>query len=92
MMSSTEPVASYRQAGGWQSATLPYAGGRLAAVALLPPAHAARCAVPAPAQWTALTAGKPAQPAAVQLPRLHLSQTWDNLAASLAAMGLPLQR
>ena len=25
MMSSTEPVASYRQAGGWQSATLPYA-------------------------------------------------------------------
>ena len=46
MMSSTVPVASYRQAGGWQSATLPYAGGRLAAVALLPPARAASCAVP----------------------------------------------
>ena len=90
MMSSTEPVASYRQAGGWQSATLPYVDGRLAAVALLPPAHAARCAVPAPPQWTALTAGKSAQPAAVQLPRLHLSQTWNNLATSLAAMGLPL--
>ena len=90
MMSSAEPAASYRQAGGWQSATLPYAGGGLAAVALLPPAHAARCAAPPLAQWTALTAGKPAQPAAVQLPRLRLSQTWDNLAATLSAMGLPL--
>ena len=39
VMTSTVPVAGYRQAGGWQSATLPYAGGRLAAVALLPPAR-----------------------------------------------------
>jgi serpin B len=90
LMTSTVQVASYRQAGGWQSATLPYAGGRLAAVALLPPARAATCAVPALSQWTALTAGTSAQSAAVQLPRLHLSQTWDNLQSPLAAMGLPL--
>jgi serine protease inhibitor len=90
LMTSTVPVASYRQAGGWQSATLPYAGGGLAAVALLPPARAATCAVPALSQWTALTAGTSTRAAAVQLPRLHLSQTWDDLQSPLAAMGLPL--
>lgn len=90
MMSSTDPVASYRQTAGWQSATLPYAGGGLAAVALLPPAHAAGCAVPTPAQWTALTAGNSIRSTGVRLPRLRLSQTWDSLQAPLAAMGLPL--
>jgi serine protease inhibitor len=88
-MSSAVPVASYRRAGGWQSATLPYAGGRLAAVALLPPAHATGCAAPTLTQWTALTAGSSTKSAVVQMPRLHLSQTWDNLQAPLAAMGLP---
>ena len=90
LMSSDAPVASYRQAGGWQSAALPYAGARLAAVALLPPAHASGCAAPTLAQWMALTAGRSTQSAAVRLPRLQLSQTWDNLQAPLAAMGLPL--
>ena len=90
LMSSDAPVASYRQAGGWQSATLPYAGGRLAAVALLPPAHATGCAAPALAQWMALTAARSTESARVRLPRLHLSQTWDDLQAPLAAMGLPL--
>ena len=90
LMSSTAPVASYRRADGWQSATLPYVGARLAAVALLPPVHAARCAAPTLTQWTALTAGTSTEPAEVQLPRLHLSQTWDHLQAPLAAMGLPL--
>ena len=90
VMSSAGPVASYRQAAGWQSATLPYAGGGLAAVGLLPPAHAANCAIPAPAQWTALTAGASTRSTGVRLPRLRLSQTWDNLQTPLAAMGLPL--
>jgi serine protease inhibitor len=90
MMSSTDPVASYLRAAGWQSATLPYAGGRLAAVGLLPPAGAAQCAVPTPAQWTALTAGTSTQSTSVRLPRLRLDQTWDNLQTTLAAMGLPL--
>ena len=90
VMSSAGPVASYRQAAGWQSATLPYAGGGLAAVGLLPPAHSANCAVPAPAQWTALTAGTSTRSTGVRLPRLRLGQTWDNLQTPLAAMGLPL--
>jgi len=90
MMSNTGPVASYRRVAGWQSATLPYAGGRLAAVGLLPPAHAANCSVPSQAQLAALTTTAPAQPAGVRLPRLHLSQTWANLQTTLAAMGLPL--
>ena len=90
LMSSAVPVAGYRRTGGWQSATLPYTGGRLAAVALLPPAHTTGCAAPTLAQWTALTAGNSSQSAEVQLPRLHLSQTWDNLQAPLAALGLPL--
>jgi serpin B len=90
VMSSTDPVARYRRADGWQSATMPYAGGRLAAVGLLPPAHAAGCAVPTPAQWTALTAGTSTQSTGVRLPRLRLSKTWDNLQTPLAAMGLPL--
>ena len=90
MMSSTDPVASYRQAAGWQSATLPYAGHGLAAVALLPPAHAASCATPTAAQWTALTTGSSARATGVRLPRLQLRQTWDSLQTTLAAMGLPL--
>ena len=90
LMRSTVPAAGYRQAGGWQSATLPYAGGRLAAVAMLPPAHAATCAAPTLDQWAALTAGTSSQSAEVQLPQLHLSQTWGNLQTPLAAMGLPL--
>ncbi len=90
LMSSVGPVASYRRAAGWQSATLPYAGGRLAAVALLPPAHAATCAAPTLGQWNALTSGTSTQSAEVRLPRLHLSQAWNNLQGPLAAMGLPL--
>ena len=69
LMTNTGPVARYRQVAGWQSATLPYAGGRLAAVGLLPPPHAANCAVPSLAQWTALTDTAPSQPAGVRLPR-----------------------
>jgi serpin B len=90
LMRSAVPAASYRQAGGWQSATLPYVGGRLAAVAMLPPAHAATCAAPTQDQWTALTAGTSNKSTGVQLPRLHLSQTRGNLQTPLAAMGLPL--
>lgn len=89
-MSSPDLAAGYRQAAGLQSATLPYAGGRLAAVGLLPPAHAASCAVPTPAQWTALTAGASTRSTGVRLTRLRLSQTWDQLQTPLAAMGLPL--
>ena len=42
-------------AGGWTAAWLPYRGGRLAMLALLPPAGAGRCAMPAAAQVRTLT-------------------------------------
>ena len=51
--------------------------------------NATGCAAPTLAQWTAPTAGRSAQSAEVELPRLQLSQTWDNLQDPLAAMGLP---
>jgi serine protease inhibitor len=43
-------------AGGWTAVWLPYRGGRLAMMALLPPASADGCAVPAARQLGALTA------------------------------------
>ena len=93
VMTSTVPVARLppgrRLAVGHPAVR---GGGSWRAVALLPPARAATCAVPALSQWTALTAGTSTRSAAVQLPRLHLSQTWDDLQSPLAAMGLPLQR
>jgi serine protease inhibitor len=42
-------------ADGWTAAYLPYRGGRLAMIALLPPSGAGRCALPAAAQLRALT-------------------------------------
>jgi serpin B len=50
-------------ADGWTAVWLPYRGGQLAMEALLPPAGAARCALPAASALTAMTsrlvAGKP---------------------------------
>jgi serpin B len=87
------PVGTFasRSSGGWQSAVLPYAGGKLQAVAMLPPSTASgdsACATPTPAALTALTSG-PSAPAAVELPKLDLAQTLP-LTKTLAAMGLPL--
>lgn len=90
LMHSIPQAASYHQAGGWQSAMLPYTGGDLAAVAILPPAGTTGCAVPTTAQWAKLTTTTATAAAGVNLPKLRLSQTWDNLQATLAAMGLPL--
>ena len=90
LMRSIPRAASYHSAGGWQSATLSYTGGDLAAVAILPPAGMTGCAVPTTAQWAKLTTTDATAAAGVNLPKLRLSQTWDQLQATLAAMGLPL--
>jgi serpin B len=90
MQNPTGSFAS-RRSGGWRSAVLPYVGGTLQAVAMLPPAsasHSTTCATPPPAALTALTSG-PAQQAAVELPKLDLAQTLP-LTRTLAEMGLPL--
>jgi len=89
-MDSVDPVAGYHSVAGWQSAILPYTGGDLAAVAILPPAAATGCEVPTARELAALTATHSGQTAKVLLPKLRLSQNWPQLRDTLAAMGLPL--
>jgi serpin B len=90
LMNSVDPVAGYHSLDGWQSAILPYTGGDLAAVAILPPTSATGCDVPTAGELAALTATRAGQTAVVLLPKLHLSQSWGHLQDTLAAMGLPL--
>jgi serpin B len=90
LMNSVDPVAGYHSLDGWQSAILPYTGGDLVAVAILPPRSATGCDVPSAGELAALTATSGSQVATVMLPRLHLSQSWEHLQDTLAAMGLPL--
>jgi serine protease inhibitor len=74
---------SYRavRAGGWTAVWLPYSGGQLAMEALLPPAGAAGCAMPAVTSLAAMTSrlaasGPAAQPGAlirsIALPKVNL--------------------
>jgi serine protease inhibitor len=49
---------------GWTAVWLPYRGGQLGMVALLPPAHAGGCAMPAAKQLGTLMAASPANGAA----------------------------
>lgn len=87
---SGDVTGPLRTADGWQSAALPYQGGDLEAVVLLPPAAAGiDCALPTAPAWTALTSGPSTADAGVVLPRLHLSQTHE-LSLALAELGLPL--
>jgi serpin B len=62
--------------GGWTGVSLPYQGGKLAMLALLPPAGAGGCARPAPADLAAIAggvrAGKPDY-AAIGFPKLSIA-------------------
>jgi serine protease inhibitor len=70
------PYRAVRE-GGWTAVWLPYRGGRLAMVALLPPAGRAACAIPAAAQLGTMTArlaaAGPALTRDVALPRVNLA-------------------
>jgi serine protease inhibitor len=75
------PYAS-ASAGGWTAVWLPYRGGRLAMMALLPPAGVGGCALPTAAQLgtlsTTLAAGGAANPALareIELPKATMRDT-----------------
>jgi serpin B len=88
LMDNDDATFAGRTASGWQSAVLPYVGGTLQAVAILPPTSATACATPSAATLSSLTGGK-SSGVAVVLPKLNLSQTLP-LTQVLASMGLPL--
>jgi serpin B len=89
LMSSQEDFGRLRTSGGWSSVTLPYTGGKLEAVVLMPTnPTAAPCAAVTPQQLAALTSGSPSD-ITVEMPKLKLTQT-SQLTDDLAAMGLPL--
>jgi serpin B len=82
------------QAAGWTAVSLPYRGGRLAMMALLPPAGGGSCPVPPVAALSTLTSGLAGGPAgagaartAVALPRVNLSTKAD-LAGLLGGLGM----
>jgi serpin B len=93
MMQNTGGSFASRTSNGWQSVVLPYAGGKLQAVAILPPnldgpGADSTCSTPSPATQSALTSGA-STPAGIVVPKLDLSQTLP-LSQTLASMGLPL--
>lgn len=96
LMSNDEARFASRTSNGWQSVVLPYVGGTLQAVAILPPRAESgaaanvfdSCATPSLPVLNALTSG-PSTPAAVVLPKLNLSQTLP-LTQTLSKLGLPL--
>ena len=78
------------QAAGWTAVALPYRGGRLAMVALLPPvAQGGGCALPSASSLAAMTGALAggAGGTAVALPRVSLSTKAD-LKGLLAGLGL----
>jgi serine protease inhibitor len=80
------------RADGWTAVWLPYRGGKLAMEALLPPAGATRCALPATAALTAmasrLAAGQPGLLSrSVAFPKVTLS-TQLSMKPILAGLGM----
>ena len=91
---------SFATDGGWAAAKLPYKGGRLSMLALLPPTGVRRpataghlagrgCSLPEASQLTTLAArlAKTSQTAAIALPKIKLS--WSgSLSNQLKALGM----
>jgi serpin B len=87
MMSTNEQTFPWTGADSWQAATLAYQGGKLSAVAILPPKGTTTCGGPPAATLTSLLG--PAQGnTTVLLPRLKLAQTHD-LLSTLKGLGMP---
>jgi serine protease inhibitor len=78
-------------AGGWSAVWLPYRGGKLAMVALLPPSAATGCAMPAAPDLAAITARLAARNVSptesIALPRVNL-RTKSSLKGLLSELGM----
>jgi serpin B len=83
------------RAGGWTGVWLPYRGGRLGLLALLPPDGAAGCTMPSAAGLGVMTArltrptGAVQTTSAVALPKVKLADT-TSMKSLLAALGMGL--
>jgi len=86
-MMSTTQVFDWTAADGWQAATLPYQGGTLSAVAMLPPEASSACTVPSASALDTLL-GRAMASTTVRLPRMRLEQT-HQLLPTLTRLGLP---
>ena len=78
------------ESGGWTGVSLPYKGGRLAMLALLPPAGAGNCARPAAADLAAIAGGvqgKAAAEVAVGFPKLSIGSN-ARMDAELKKLGM----
>jgi serpin B len=88
-MHSPEPVAA-DGADGWTGAWLPYQGGKLGMLAILPPAGAGSCAVPSAAGLTALRKAvltNQGHGALIGLPKLDISSN-ASMNGELKALGM----
>jgi serine protease inhibitor len=77
-------------AGGWTGVSLPYQGGRLAMLALLPPAAAGNCALPAVTDLTAIASaarGTGAGQVAIAFPKASIGSN-ARMDAELKALGM----
>jgi serine protease inhibitor len=72
---------------GWTAVWLPYRGGQLAMMALLPPPNTSGCAMPTAAQLGTLTAPKAASPRQIALPTVTL-QNKISLKGLLTSLGM----
>ena len=78
------------EAHGWTAASLPYRGGKLAMLALLPPAGSGACPTASPATMSALTttpAGRAKVTEQIALPRVSLSSQ-TNMNHLLITLGM----
>ena len=88
-MHSPQPVAA-DGADGWTGAWLPYQGGKLGMLAILPPAGAGSCAVPSAAGLTALRKAvltNQGHGALIGLPKLDISSN-ASMNGELKALGM----
>ncbi len=78
---------AYARADGWTAVSLPYRGGRLALVALLPVAHDDGCPAISPSVLSRVMTRLSAAPTGLAMPKVRLSSKAD-MAGPLTSLGM----